>query len=218
MNITWLGHDAFLFETEKAKIISDPYVAGSYDGAVGYKQIDEHVDIAMISHDHPDHGGYQDLPGNPEVVKDPGSVTVKGIPFKGIATFHDKTKGAERGSNTVFIFEVEELRVCHLGDLGHLLDEKTVAEIGEVDILFVPVGGFYTIDHQEAWQVVMALAPGIVFPMHYKTDVLDFPLDQVDTFLEGKSNISKIDGYQIKLNKNDSSGDKRIIVFTKHKL
>lgn len=217
MDITWLGHDAFLFETDRGSIISDPYVAGAYGGAVAYKQIEDVADVTMVSHDHPDHGGYKELPGKPEVVKDSGQFNINGISFKGIDTFHDRSSGTKRGPNTVFVFKAEGLTVCHLGDLGHTLDAQKAGEIGAVDILFVPVGGTFTIDHKEAWQVVETLDPKIVFPMHYKTDALDFALDKVGVFLEGKSNIKRIPGSKVTLSTDDLAGDRKIYVFEKHK-
>ncbi|MCR4438929.1 MAG: MBL fold metallo-hydrolase [bacterium] len=220
MNITWLGHDAFLFETAKGvKVLSDPYVAGSYDGAVGYKPITEVVDVVFVSHaSHPDHAGHKNLPGAPEVVLGAGRHEAKGITFKGVATFHDKSGGKERGHNTVFVMEADELRICHCGDLGHTLAPAQVQEIGAVDILFVPVGGFFTIDHREAWEVVEALKPKIVVPMHYKTDVLGFPLDKVDEFLKGKRNVERIKGSSFEVSKETLPKERKIVVIEEHLL
>ncbi len=220
MKITWLGHDAFLFETEQGvKVLSDPYVAGSYDGAVGYKPITERVDVVFVSHDsHPDHAGHKGLPGSPQVILGAGSHEAKGISFKGVGTFHDKSGGKERGRNTVFVMEADGLRICHCGDLGHTLSPAQVEEIGPIDVLFVPVGGFFTIDHQEAWEVVMALKPKIVIPMHYKTDVLGFPLAKVDEFLKGKKNVERVKGSSFQISKGALPEEMKIVVIEEHLL
>ncbi len=220
MKITWLGHDAFLFETEGGvKVLSDPYVAGSYDGAVGYKPITAEVDVVFVSHDtHPDHAGHKDLPGSPEVVLGAGVHKTRGITFKGVATFHDKSGGKERGRNTVFVMEADGLRICHCGDLGHTLTPAQVQEIGQVDVLFVPVGGFFTIDHREAWEVVNALQPKIVVPMHYKTEVLGFPIAKVDEFLKGKQNVERVKGSSIEVSKETLPARMKIVVIEEHQL
>ena len=219
MKITWLGHDAFLFETaDGLKILSDPYEAGSYDGAVGYKPIEEEVDVVFKTHDHADHGDVKSLPGQPKVVDGIGMHETEGLIFNGVATYHDNSQGSERGRNTVFVFEVDGMKVCHLGDLGHILAEDQVAKIGVVDILFVPVGGYFTIDHNEAWQVVQLLRPKVVVPIHYKTDVLGFPLETVDVFLKGKDGVEFTEGSSFELFSETLPEEMKIMVVKEHKL
>jgi L-ascorbate metabolism protein UlaG (beta-lactamase superfamily) len=121
-------------------------------------------------------------------VKGSGSKTIKGISFKGISTFHDPSKGSERGTNTIFIFSVDGIRVCHLGDLGHILSENELAEIGPVDLLLIPVGGYFTIDPKEATRVAEQLKPKVLIPMHFKTEKCGFPIAPVEDFLKGKQN------------------------------
>ena len=219
MKITWLGHDAFLFETsDGVKILSDPYESGSYNGAVGYKPIDEVVDVVFCTHEHADHGAHAQLPGNPHVILGGGTHEDRGIAFKGINTFHDKTQGSERGENTVFVFNIEGLTICHLGDLGHSLTAQHKEQIGTIDLLFVPIGGVYTIDHEEAWEVVQFLSPKIAVPIHYKTDVLNFPLTDVNTFLRGKSNVQKINASEFEISTDTLPKILKIVVFKEHKL
>ncbi|HID32067.1 MAG TPA: MBL fold metallo-hydrolase [bacterium (Candidatus Stahlbacteria)] len=183
MEITFLGHAAFLIETEKGmRIITDPYRPGSFDNAVGYGPITEAADIVTISHEHDDHNYTKDISGNPEIVRGAGSKEVKGIKITGFDSYHDPEKGALRGQNTIFVYEADGMRIGHLGDLGHVIDDQTAASIGPVDILFIPVGGFYTIDAGEAWQVVKKLNPKIVIPMHFKTEKLNFPIAPVTDF------------------------------------
>jgi len=191
MKIEWLGHSAFLLETSDGrKLITDPYDSGAYDGAVGYEEIDITADVVTVSHSHPDHDGVENLPQEPRiVVRDPEPVDAQGFNIFGIKTYHDEDKGESRGTNTVFVIEADGLRVCHLGDLGHLLSKDEVEKIGRADVLFVPVGGHFTIDAAQATQVINLLKPKVVIPMHFKTKVLGFPIAGVEKFLAGKSNV-----------------------------
>lgn len=133
MKIKWCGHATFLITSASGiKIATDPYEPGGYDGALSYGSIPDEIDIAVVSHDHPDHNYVQGLKGKLQVVKGTGTHTVSGIEFKGIPTYHDTSQGKERGKSTIFCFIVDGVRLCHLGDLGHLLSSKKVAEIGEI--------------------------------------------------------------------------------------
>jgi L-ascorbate metabolism protein UlaG (beta-lactamase superfamily) len=192
MKIKWYGHAAFLITTDEGtKIMTDPYEPGAFGGQLSYGKIKEQADIVLISHDHADHNYTTDLPGAPQVVKGSGSKTVKGISMKGVSTYHDPSKGSERGTNTVFTIKVNHIQLCHLGDLGHLLSNKELAEIGAVDILLIPVGGFFTIDPKEATRVAEQIKPRILIPMHFKTEKCGFSIAPVEDFLKGKPNIKR---------------------------
>jgi L-ascorbate metabolism protein UlaG (beta-lactamase superfamily) len=142
MKIKWYGHAAFLITSNQGvKIITDPYESGAYGGQLAYGKIRDQTDIALTSHDHADHNDTKSLLGSPQIVKERGTKSVKGVSFKGIATYHDPSKGSERGANTIFAFSVDGIKVCHLGDLGHALSEKEIAEIGPVDILLFRSAG-----------------------------------------------------------------------------
>lgn len=192
MKIKWLGHASFLLTAGDKRIITDPYEPGCYDGAVGYKPIKMEADIVTISHEHADHNYFKDIKGNPEVIRESGIHEVKGIKIEGISVYHDKSQGKERGKNTIFVMELEGLRICHLGDLGHLLSEAEIKKIKPLDVLFVPTGGYYTIDAYEAEEVVEKLEPKVVIPMHFKTSVLGFPIAKVDEFTKGKKNVKRL--------------------------
>jgi len=193
MKIKWYGHAAFLITSDQGlRIITDPYESGAYGGQLAYGKIRDQVDIALTSHDHADHNFTEGLPGSPQIVKESGTKSVKGVSFKGIATYHDPSKGSERGTNTIFAFSVDGINVCHLGDLGHVLSQKEIAEIGQVDILFIPVGGLFTIDSKEATQVGEQIKPKVLIPMHFKTEKCGFPIAPVDDFLKGKANIKRL--------------------------
>ncbi len=192
MKIKYYGHAAFLITSSRGlKIIMDPYESGAYGGQLAYGKINDQADIAMTSHDHADHNDTQSLPGSPQIVKGSGTQSVKGLSIKGIATYHDPSKGSERGGNTIFTFTVDGMKVCHLGDLGHVLSEKEIAEIGPVDILLVPVGGHFTIDAREATKVGEQIKPKVLIPMHFKTEKCGFPIAPVDDFLKGKADIKR---------------------------
>ena len=191
MKIKWLGHASFLIISDMGtKIIIDPYTTG---GNILYGEIKESADIVTVSHGHGDHNNVAAVGGNPEVIKEAGVTEAKGIKIQGIPTFHDQAGGSQRGANIIFCFEVDGIRACHLADLGHPLGDKEIAEIGKVDILFTPVGGFYTIDASAATEICHQLAPSVIIPMHYKNDRCTAPIVGVDDFLQGKTGVNRLD-------------------------
>ena len=209
VEIKWFGHACFGIKAENGiTIVTDPFDKKD----VGYENPDVAADITTVSHNHPDHCKVENIGGNPIVIKDLGECTHSGIKFKGIESFHDNTSGSQRGKNIIFCFNIDGINICHLGDLGHLLDEKQIKEIGDIDILFIPVGGFFTIDHKQANSVIDQLKPKIVIPMHYKTPVLPFPIKPVDKFLENKDNVEKISGTAFQINKADIFDKQKIIL------
>ena len=213
MKITWLGHSSFLVESRNGtRIITDPYESGSYDGAVGYRPIDEQADIVTVSHDHADHNAVEAVTGAPEIVRGPDSRTVRGVPIKGIATFHDGNKGQDRGRNTVYVIEVDGIRVGHLGDLGHALSDDEAKAVGEVDVLLAPVGGYYTIGPEEAKSVAESVGARIIIPMHYKTDALGFPIQPVDDFLKLMDKVERAGSRTVELGKEDMEPAPKVIV------
>ncbi len=187
MKITYLGHATFLIDGDGTKILIDPY-----DEKVGYPIPSVDADAVLVSHEHADHTNVAMAKGKPSVVrgladsdwrkivKQPvGKVSVSSVP-----TYHDDTQGSQRGRNTVFILETEGLRVVHLADLGHLLDHAQATTIGHPDVVMIPVGGYYTIDAAQAKQVLDALQPKVVIPMHYKTEASKaLPIQDLNGFL-----------------------------------
>jgi len=189
MKVKWLGHASFLITSQDgAKIITDPYSTGM---GIDYGEIKEAADVVLISHEHPDHNNVKAVKGNPQAIASPGTKTAKGIEFKGIATFHDESQGKERGPNTAFTFTVDGVKACFLGDLGHQLTGEEAGQIGKIDILMIPVGGFYTVDAANATKICDALKPKVVIPMHFKTDKCAYPIATVEDFLKGKNNIRR---------------------------
>ena len=192
MRLTYFGHSSFLVEAaDGTRIIIDPYLHGSFDGALRYAPIDEPADAVVASHTHEDHGATDTIPGKPLVFVHPVAETVGAVRITGIQVAHDEAGGKKRGKNTITVLDDGDIRLAHLGDLGHMLDAATVAAIGRVDVLLVPVGGFFTIDHKEAGQVLDSLDPRIVVPMHYKTDKCDFPIAPVESFLATQKTVER---------------------------
>ncbi len=212
MKIKWLGHSAFVLTSEKGKkVLTDPYESGSYGGAVGYKPITEEADIVTVSHAHEDHYCTKTLPPGYQCVDSPGKHEIEGIAITGIKTYHDTSSGKDRGRNIVFVIEIDGIRVCHLGDLGHVLTQDQIASIGRVDVLLLPVGGFYTIGPKEALSVMKDLSPAITIPMHFKTDVLGFPIKPVEDFLSLAGKYERPGTSEIEI-KPDDLKSKKIVV------
>jgi L-ascorbate metabolism protein UlaG (beta-lactamase superfamily) len=212
MKVKWLGHSAFLLtSSDGTRVLTDPYGSGSYGGAVGYGRITERSDVVTASHKHEDHYCLEGLPEGYECLTTPGDHEAGGLKIKGVKTYHDSSRGKERGSNTVFIIDIDGMRVCHLGDLGHTLSDQEVAAIGKVDVLLIPVGGFYTIGPREAVEVMKALSPSITIPMHFKTESLAFPIKPVEDFLSLAGDYEKPGKTEIEISKQDL-GRRRIVV------
>jgi len=210
VKVKWLGHASFLITSDRGtKIITDPYVAG---GGLSYGEIKESADVVTVSHEHGDHNNAAAVRGNPEVVKGAASKEAKSIKFKGVSTYHDEAKGGQRGGNTIFCFEVDGIRVCHLGDLGHSLSDREVTELGKIDVLLIPVGGFYTIDAKVATEVSNKIAPRVVIPMHYKNEKCGFPIGGVDDFLRGKANVRRLDASEAEFKQKELPAATQVVV------
>jgi len=166
----------------------------------------------LTSHDHDDHNYTKDIKGNFIHIKQGGAYNVKNIIIKAISTHHDPSKGKERGDNLVFVIEADDLTLAHMGDLGHTLEKGTIEEIGKVDVLLLPVGGFYTIDAREATIVMNDIGPAITIPMHVKTDKCDFPIAKVSEFTAGKKGVKAVKTSGIEINKTDLPAQPEIIL------
>ncbi len=202
VTLQWLGQSCFLLETAVGtRVVIDPIAKGmGYPLPMGLR-----ADVVTISHEHPDHNNVGLVTGRFRVLRgltaDKKGWTridekVKDIAIRAVGVYHDDKRGAERGLNTVFIFEVAGLRIAHLGDLGHLLDDKQLSAIGSVDVVLVPTGGVMTIDAERATRVIDQLRPRLVIvPMHYRTPVATMSqLTPIDEFLAGKTNVRRLPG------------------------
>jgi L-ascorbate metabolism protein UlaG (beta-lactamase superfamily) len=179
VDITWLGLSCFRIRGNQAIIITDPFPPDT-----GYTLGKQTADIVTVSHPHPSHSYDKGINGEHRLVKGPGEYEISGVLILGISTFHDSVKGQSRGKNTVYLMEIDGVLVCHLGDIGHVLGDDQVEEIGNVDILLLPVGGVATINAAMAAEVIRKLEPKVVIPMHYKTPKSDRDLEPVDNFLK----------------------------------
>lgn len=192
MKLTYYGHSSFSLEAaDGTRVILDPYRSGAYGGALRYGPIDETADAVVASHAHDDHGATDTIPGSPQVFVHPTETQVGAWRITGVDAYHDREGGASRGKNTIIVLDDGDLRLVHLGDLGHVLDKATIEAVGPVDILLVPVGGHFTIDHTQAAAVVDCLAPQVVIPMHYKTGKVDFPIGPVEPFLATQAKVER---------------------------
>jgi L-ascorbate metabolism protein UlaG (beta-lactamase superfamily) len=187
MEITYLGHASFRIKGKGVSLVTDPF--SPEDTGLKFPKVE--AQIVTISHQHQDHNQASLVGGQPQVFEGPGEYEASGVKILGIATSHDNLKGLKRGKNTVFQIKIDNLTLVHLGDLGHKLETKDIEALNGVDILFVPVGGVFTVDAKGAAEVVAQLEPRIVIPMHYQSAKLTFDLEPVEKFLKemGKEEI-----------------------------
>ena len=207
MIIQYYGHSCFKMITKPAgrgkedvNIFFDPF-----DKKVGLRPPQGQADVVLVSHSHYDHNNVEALKGEPYIIDIPGEYSAKGANIIGIESFHDDKKGTERGNNTIFVVEAEELRVCHLGDLGSDLDEKQLEKINGVDILMIPVGGNYTIDGKTAREIIKKIEPSIIIPMHYKLKgtAKDIKIEDETKFCAEMGNCPKSKVSKINIKKKD---------------
>lgn len=179
MEITWFGHACFRLSDRGVVIVTDPF-----SDDLGYVRPRIRADVVTISHDHPGHNNRIGFRGSPRFFDGPGEYEVRDVFITGIATYHDGRRGASRGHNTVFLFDFDGLTVCHLGDLGHVPDQKQVEALSDVDLLLIPVGGVHTLDVSKAAEVISLIEPRIVVPMHYRTPAEKARLEGLDKFFK----------------------------------
>ena len=161
-------------------MVTDPF-----SNEIGFKLPKMEANVLLVSHQHYDHNNVKGVAGNPFLIEGPGEYEIRGIFIQGISSFHDSREGKERGRNTIYTIDAEDMRICHLGDLGQKeLTPEQLDKIDNVDVLMVPVGGTYTVDAKGAASIISQIEPRIVIPMHYKIPKLKIKLDGVDRFLK----------------------------------
>ncbi len=213
MKLRYLGHAAFELVSEGGtKIVFDPYESGSYDGALKYGPISGRYDLAVVSHDHADHSDPDVKARAGNVVDGPGTFDFEGIRVVSMPTFHDESGGSERGKNLVSVVELDGMRIAHLGDLGHPLGAEELAALDAVDVLFIPVGGHFTIDATAAAALIAEVKPGIAVPMHFKTGKVDFPIAPVDEFTGLMENVETVGGSEFDVTKDEIPGATKVVV------
>jgi len=179
MEITWFGHSCFRMKGKEAVVLIDPCPP-----ATGYSLGKAQADMVMISHAHPGHAYLETLQEGYRAIKGPGEYEIKDTYITGIPTFHDDVQGKKLGKNTVYVIEMEGVTLCHLGDLGHNLSPEVTGELGNINVLFIPIGGHSTIGAALAADLVRNINPGYVVPMHYKTADEKADLELPEKFLK----------------------------------
>ncbi len=178
MEITWLGHSCFRVKGKEVTLVTDPF-----NESIGYPLGKLAANIITLSHNHRGHSCVSIVEDGPKVLSKPGEYEIGGVFITGIGTFHDSEQGKIRGKNTAYLIEMDDVRLCHLGDLGHVPSPRQIEDLGNIEVLFIPVGGISTIDAKTAAEVVRFLNPRIIIPMHYRTEVVTW-LEPLDKFLE----------------------------------
>jgi L-ascorbate metabolism protein UlaG (beta-lactamase superfamily) len=201
MEITWYGHSCFRLRERDATVVTDPF-----DKTLGYDLPRVRADIVTVSHDHPHHNCVNAIKGDLKVVASPGEYEISSVFITGIATYpsrrrrkgeKDNGDGDER--NVIFVFEIDGLTVCHLGDLAQVPTQTQVEALSNVDVLMVPVGGSTSLNSAQAAEIISLIEPYIVIPMHYKTGAISLKLDGVEKFLKemGTPRIEPVDSLKV---------------------
>lgn len=213
MTITWYGHSCFKIANQGGHItiITDPF---SKD--IGLTPPRGNADIVTVSHQHPDHNNIKSISAEPFLVANPGEYEIKGVSITGVSSSHDSNKAKDQGLNTIYLIEMDKIRLCHLGDIGQPLTNEQLEKIGAVDILMICVGGKTTINAAKAQTVVEQIEPSIIIPMHYKLPGLTMALDPVDKFLKemGVGRKKSVDRLTVK--KKDIIGKEMEVVVMKN--
>lgn len=212
MIISWYGQSCFKIQSGELTIAIDPYGKD-----IGLTPPRFRADIIAITHEHFDHNNVAAMPEGAFVIRGPGDYEARGIAITGISTYHDASQGKERGLNTVFIFELEGIRVAHLGDFGEEeMRPETLDQLGEIDILLAPVGGTYTLDGSGAAEAVNAIEPKVVIPMHFALPGLKVKLDSVETFLKEMGVKNGVPEEKLTIKKKDimEEGSTRVVILS----
>jgi L-ascorbate metabolism protein UlaG (beta-lactamase superfamily) len=221
VTLTWLGQSAFVMETSTGlKALVDPINMGEHTNDPV-----EGVDVVTVTHEHPDHNAVVLAVGNPTILRglageDFAKIdqTIKGVRIRTVPSYHDTEKGAQRGKNAIFAFELPGLKVVHLGDLGHLLDAQEISAIGPVDVLLIPVSGGPTIDPKTAIEVAGQLSAKVVIPMHYALTAAParggFSLGTLDDFLKALDPSTRVVrvGHTLTLTAGDLPDERTVMV------
>ena len=212
MDITHLGHSSFKIRGKKATVVTDPFNADM----TGIKFPKVEADIVCVSHGHDDHNFIEGVSGEKVVIEGPGEYEVKGVKITGIASYHDSSLGKERGKNTIYRIEIDDISVVHLGDLGHKLNDGEVEQLDGIDVLMIPVGGIYTIDSAQASAFVAQLEPSIIIPMHYKTPELNEKIfgkmEELSVFLKAMGKEGVVSVPKLSISKDKIGAESTVVV------
>ena len=214
MEISYISHSCFKIKSKALDLVIDPYEPKQ----TGYKLPKLTADVVLTSHDHFDHNYIEGVSEFKHKITGPGEYEINDVFIRGLPSFHDANQGADRGKNTMYVIDVEGFALMHLGDLGHELQKETLEMIPDIDVLFIPVGGHYTIDAKTAVKVISSIEPGIVVPMHYKVNqgvTVTEELSTLQDFLSqmGAEKPQTVEKLKIS-SRNDVPGETTVIVIS----
>jgi L-ascorbate metabolism protein UlaG (beta-lactamase superfamily) len=183
------------------------------DSETGYELHDLVCDAVTISHEHHDHNCLAIVAGTPQIIRTAGEHRAGEIPVTGFSNYHDNEKGTRRGENIVFLYEIDGLKILHLGDLGHMLSDETIQTIGDIDVLLAPIGGVFTINAKAATALADRLNAKVLIPMHYKTPALHFDIEGLEPLLAANANrrVHHLNANTATLS-HDTLGDRRLLI------
>jgi len=215
MHIIWHGQSFFQLQTSLNKGEQTTIAIDPFDETTGLKVPSLAADILLVTHDHHDHNNKKAIKGEPFLIEEPGEYEVKEVFIQGIPSFHDEEGGKKRGVNTIYTLEVEEMRICHLGDFGQKeLTEDQLEQIGDIDVLMIPVGGEFTVDAKGAAHIISQIEPKVVIPMHYAIPKLKIKLDEADKFLKEIGKKSVVPQQKLLIKKKDLPLETQVVVLT----
>ena len=195
MKIKFYAQSAFrIIADDGTRIVIDPY---EESGFLRYDPTFDEADIVVVTHEHGDHNNIDAVPGNHDVVRGEGTHTARGITFTGIPCYHDRDQGAQRGPNAMIVFDIDGLRVAHLGDLGHELEDSEIEALAGANILIAAVGGGPTLEPENVWEIVERVQPNVMIPCHFKTPEIDLPIEPIEVFLAGKPSVRNVGGSEV---------------------
>ena len=212
MIIKWFGHSCFQLTLKNGKsIVIDPY-----DKSTGYELVDEKADIVLVSHDHHDHSYVQSIRGEYKLIREAGEYREDCVKITGVSMPHDDQQGARRGRVVVNTIEAEGIRVMHMSDIGCVPDEDFFKNAGRIDILMIPVGGYYTVDAQGALDIIDKMKPNITLPMHYLTSASKIDsikgVHEFTTLARREYDISRLGGSSLEITADTLKKRQRIVV------
>ena len=214
MNIQYYGHSCFKITLKPAGRGQEDIVffIDPFDKSTGLRPPQGQADFVLVTHDHHDHNNVEALKGDPTVIDLPGEFSIKGINIIGVSSYHDENNGKDHGANTIFLVDGEDIKLCHLGDLGSDLDEKQLEKIGTVNVLMVPIGGKYTLDYKKAIDVIKKIEPNIIIPIHFKLKNSTIDIEDEAKFCSEMGNCSAERPSKLNLKAKDFEGKNMEVV------
>lgn len=209
MDIKFHGHACFSIKNKDITIVTSPY-----NDSIGLKLPKLTASVVIVGHNNEAHNNIKGVEGNPMVFNWPGEYETKGVHFKGIHSFHNAKDDTDQLENTIFKINIKGIRICHLGAQGTKLTPEQLEKVGDVDVLFVPVGKVGNLDSKKAKEVIEQIEPRIVIPMAYHTDGSNRELDPVETFLSvmGAEGLEPIDTFVVKRSELPDDNSKVVVL------